>query len=157
MKSKTLVAAVCALAAAGGLAASLPARPPATDLVIEDVEILQYPGDGAEVTAKGAQPLRLEQYRSYRVVAHVRNRGARILGAFNVVARSGNGHKEIGRARVGDTGRLIYACFDLFPGSCPPGQTELRIVVDANDEIAESDETDISNIWKHKATFVRAR
>ena len=118
----------------------------------------EYPPNWTPVLRVEKERLELHQYRSYRVVVTIQNKGTVRAGSFNVTAVivRGGQTKEIGKARVGDTGSgRIYACFDMFPSSAPAGPAELRFVIDADKEVNESDESNISNVWTRKVTLIR--
>jgi hypothetical protein len=125
----------------------------ALDLTIRNVEIEPKPAGITTPT------IRLTTNRSYRVTVTIQKTMALPKGAsFSVrtdFIRNGK-IVTLGESRVGDSkGWNIYACYDIFPAEAGSGEGMIRTTVDADNEIAESDEKPLSNVWERKATIGR--
>ncbi len=122
------------------------------DLKIKNIALDPQP---AGTTAANIQ---LGTYRSYRMTVTIEKTLALPKGVSFVVRteciRDGKSI-TIGEARVGDSkGWNIYATYDVYPGEAGAGHCLLRTTIDADNEIAETDESVLSNTWNRNATLM---
>ena len=110
-------------------------------------------------TPKGVQTptIELHMNRSYQVEVTVEQNG-QVSQCFTVrtVCIKNNRTYTLGEARIGFAASLgeAYALYTIFPSSAGGGQCFLRTIVDANNEVAESDESALSNIWDRKTLIL---
>jgi hypothetical protein len=123
------------------------------DLKVKNLEIYPKPA------GIGGPRVQLDMHRSYRFIVTIQKSVNLAPGSsFLVKAECIRGGKKItiGKARVGETlGWNIYACFDVYPAEGGAGDCLLRITVDYHNEVKETDESDVSNIWDRNATFMK--
>ena len=122
------------------------------DLKIKNLEI--YPNPEGLTSPN----IKLHASRSYRfIVTVLKNIALQESSTFIVrteCLRDGN-KLIIGENRVGDSkGWHIYATYDVFPGEVGVGNCLLRTTVDANNEVQESDESPLSNVWDRSVIIV---
>lgn len=122
------------------------------DLKIENLEIEPEPAGIA------SPKIELGTYRSYRAIVTVRKTTALPTNSSFLVRTEciRNGQAEtVGQARIGDAkGWHLFACYNLYPGEAGPGDCLLRTTIDAENEITETDESAVSNVWDREAILV---
>lgn len=140
-----LVAVACFL--------GIPGSAQTLDLKIKDVVLDPQPA------GFNAAKIQLGTYRSYRMTVTLEKTIALPKTASFVVRTEciRNGKSiNIGESRVGESkGWFIYATYDVYPGEAGAGDCLLRTTVDADNEIAETDESAVSNRWDRNATLLQ--
>ncbi len=140
-----------------GVLPAMPATPGATvDLKITNLSITPVP----EGISKAK--ITLHTSRSYRVEAAIRRTGTAQPGGipdFTVRTECvrGGSRFRLGETRIGVTagsGSTLYAVYDIFPSSAGNGDCMLETMVDADNAVAESDESRAGNIWMRRAVIV---
>jgi hypothetical protein len=140
-------------------------------------------GDAPQKT--NSAPLIMRMYRSYRFIVTIQNSGKVLpSGSFLVrteYVREGQNSVALGRTRFCMSDRVSYACFDVYPsellvaeakaagvplkeilseagkseGMKGAGECLIRTIVDADNEVKESDEGASSNTLDFSATMQR--
>jgi len=124
----------------------------AEDLKITNFEITPTP--------KGVNTpqIQLHMYRSYKVKVDV-SKKAYGTPCFTVrtICMRGNQSYTLGEARIGFTsnGWRAYALYDIFPSSAGQGSCMLRTIIDADNEVAERDESALSNQWDRNTLILK--
>lgn len=126
--------------------------PGGLDLKIKNMEI------DPEPAGTSGPRIVLGTYRSYRATVEIQKTVALPANASFLVRteciRDGQA-TTIGQARIGDaTGWYMYACYNIFPAEAGAGDCLIRTTIDAQNEISETDESAISNIWDRAARLV---
>lgn len=106
--------------------------------------------------------MQLHMSGSYRVEVSIQRGGAgqqHGFPCFTVRTECVRSNQSItlGEARIGvapSSGWGIYAVYDIYPSSAGGGNCLLRTIVDANNEVAEPDESPVSNIWDRNAIIL---
>lgn len=132
------------------------ARQPQMELQVKNVEI-----DPAPAGVSGPT-IELLKSRSYRVIVSIGRGGeGEPAGAPTFVVRTecvaASGDTAVlGEVRIGPTrhsGWNLLAAYNVFPGEAAAGPCSLRTIVDADNEVAEPDESPTSNVWMRNAVI----
>ena len=122
------------------------------DLKIENIKIDPLP------SGINGPMLQLHMSRSYRFHVTISNVGTAEAHSCFVVRteciRQGK-ITPLGEAVVGQANTpYVHAVYDVYPSSAGAGECILRTIVDADQNVNESDESPISNIWDRGATVL---
>ncbi len=102
----------------------------------------------------------LHAYRSYRVEVSIQRNGIGQVADFKVRTECVRGGTPflLGETMVSGPaggGGKLGAVYDIFPSSAGYGDCLLRTIIDADNVVAESDESPLSNIWERQARITR--
>ncbi len=102
----------------------------------------------------------LHTYRSYRVEVSIQRNGIGQVADFKVRTECVRGGTPflLGETMVSGPaggGGKLGAVYDIFPSSAGYGDCLLRTIIDADNVVAESDESPLSNIWERQARITR--
>jgi hypothetical protein len=97
---------------------------------------------------KGAAGNILRTSKGYRMVVHVRNFGAPTDACFIVrtYCVRGNQTFKLGEGRMGLISGSGFAAYNIFPSSAGNGPCLLQTVVDADNQVQESNEGATSSV-----------
>ena len=117
------------------------AQGPLPDLVIP-MDQQDYISIEPQPEYQGAAGNILHTFRSYRVVVRVINVGAPTNACFVVRTNCVRGNQifKLGEGRTGLMSGLGYAAYDIFPSSAGNGPCVLQTIVDADNQVQESNE-----------------
>jgi hypothetical protein len=142
-----------------GVAANNPQQPPPQNQGnrLSDLTFSRFTMDPVP-KMDGRNMTKLHMYRSYRVEATVVNKGDADASAFKVrtiCTRDGRPY-SLGEKNVSflPSGSSVVVSYDIFPSSAGGGDCEMQTLIDADNQIPESDESEHSNIWKRAATVL---
>lgn len=91
-------------------------------------------------------------YRSYLATVEIRNLTGPNPTCFTVrtECHRGANHYVLGEGRVGMTpvNGFAIAAYHIFPSSAGHGQCRLFTIIDADNEVGETDKSPLSNVWE---------